>query len=133
MADQLHVFVGTFASRDDACLHTEAQWEPEPSDSVTDAEYEAWDDRNPIWGFCAEQIDDAYLDSDFVETIDGDNRYDYLATYLVNDDDIDTIRQFDSDANILLLIFPDALSGFDTALRSTSLMKYVGGFDFRWP
>ncbi len=35
---KLHVFAGTFASREEACLYTEEQWEPEPDDSVSDEE-----------------------------------------------------------------------------------------------
>ena len=133
MSELVHIFVGKFASGDDACLHTEAQWEPEPFDSVSDVEYAAWEDRNPTWPLCDEQGDDAYLDSDFIETIDGDDRFAYLATYLTNDSDVDRVRSLDPNANVLVLVFPDAFGGFDLALRSTSRMTYVGAFDFSWP
>jgi hypothetical protein len=133
MAGQLHVFAGSFASREDACLYTEAQWEPEPDDSVSDEEYTAWEDRNPTWCFQDGLGDDVYLDSDFIETIDGDNRYEYLAGYLVNSGDLDAVRLAAGDANILLLVFPDALGGFDAQLKSTSKLTYCGAFDFRWP
>ena len=129
---QLHVFVGTFASREEACLYTEEQWEPEPDDSVSDEEYAAWEDRNPLWGF-RDDVGDVYLDSDFIETIDGHRRYKYLESYLVNGDDLKTIRSAVPDSNILYLIFPDAFGGFDATLRSTPRLTYCGAFDFRWP
>ncbi len=40
-------------------------WEPEPDDSVSDEEYDAWERRNPRWCFC-EDIG-LKLDQDFVE------------------------------------------------------------------
>jgi hypothetical protein len=79
MNDHLHVFAGAFASRDDACMYTEVQWEPEPDSSVSDEDYRAWEDRNPSWRMKAD-LGDPYLDSDFIETIDGPDRFDYLAT-----------------------------------------------------
>ncbi|MEM9537734.1 MAG: hypothetical protein AAGA40_18930, partial [Cyanobacteria bacterium P01_E01_bin.45] len=81
---KLQVFVGKFASREDACQHTEEQWEPEPSDTATDEYYAAWEDRNPIWPFSDEL--GVWLDHDFIETIDGSDRYDYLNSYLTNPD-----------------------------------------------
>ncbi|TWU05793.1 hypothetical protein [Stieleria varia] len=132
MTSILHVFAGTFLSRNEACLYTEPQWEPEPSDTVSDDEYAAWENRNPSWGFC-DDLGDVYLDSDFIETIDGDERYSYLASYLVNGSDLGRVRAANPDANTLLLVFPDAFGGFDSSLRSTPKLTYCGGFDFRWP
>lgn len=132
MKPQLHIFAGHFATREDACLYTEAQWEPEPGDNVSDQEYAAWEDRNPTWAL-RDDLGDVYLDSDFIETIDGHLRYKYLETYLVNDDDLLKVKNAAPDANILLLLFPDALGGFNVQLHSTERMIYCGAFDFRWP
>ena len=132
MIDKLHVFVGKFASRDAACFYSEAQWEPEPDDFVSEDEYAAWEERNPTWGF-RDDLGIVYLDSDFIETIDGSGRYDYLSSYLVNNGDIDTIRAAVPAANILLLVFPDAFGGVEATLRSTPQLTYCGAFDFRWP
>ena len=127
---KLHVFAGSFASRDVACLYTEQQWEPEPDESATDDEYAAWENRNLTWGLREDlQIG---LDSDFIETIDGDNRYEYLGGYLVNDGDLDSIRKSADDSNILVLMFPDAFHNPKDQLTSTSRMIYCGSFDFRW-
>lgn len=132
MSGKLHVFAGNFASRNEACLYTEAQWEPEPDESVDEKEFAAWEDRNPTWYFC-DDLGDVYLDSDFIETIDGDDRYKYLASFLVDGDDLNRVRVAHPTANTLLLLFPDALGGFDVSLRSTAKLTYCGAFDFRWP
>ncbi|EMI57711.1 hypothetical protein [Rhodopirellula sallentina] len=125
---QLHVFTGTFASRDEACLHSEAQWEPEPDDSVSDEEYAAWEDRNPVWSLRDEL--GIGLDSDFIETISGWPRY--VAGYLVNPADMDVVRAKAGDANFAVLIFPDALHDSNSILKSTSKLTYCGAFDFGW-
>lgn len=126
--DTLHVFAGSFPSRDDACLHSEPQWEPEPDDSASDEEYAAWEGRNPAW----ELRDDlgVGLDSDFIETIDGDERYDYLAGYLVDDSDLDAVRTAAGISSILVLIFADALHDRKAELKSTTRLIYCGAFDF---
>lgn len=126
----LHVFAGSFPSRGDACLHSEPHWEPEPDDSVSDEEYAAWEHRNPTW----ELRDDLGigLDSDFIETIDGDNRYDYLAGYLVDNADLGVVRTAAGESNILVLIFSDALHNRRAKLESTSKLIYCGAFDFGW-
>ncbi|MGF1522875.1 MAG: hypothetical protein ACFBSF_11225 [Leptolyngbyaceae cyanobacterium] len=127
---KLHVFAASFASREEACLYTEEQWEPEPGDDVSDDEYAAWENRNPTWGLADDLNID--LDPDFIETIDGDECYDYLRGYLVNTTDLDTVRQAAGDANTLVLIFPNALHDRSVMLASTSQMTYCGAFDFQW-
>lgn len=126
---KLHVFTGTFASREEACLHSEAQWEPEPDESVRDNEFAAWKDRNPIWSL----RDDLGigLDSDFIETIDADWQQ-YLAGYLVNHEDVDVVRAASGNANILVLIFPEAIHDRNATLQSTSKLTYCGAFKFSW-
>lgn len=128
---KLHVFAGSFDSRADACLNTQEQWEPEPGEEVSDAEFAAWEDRNPTWGLSDEL--GIGLDSDFVETIDDENRFEYLRDYLISPSDLDMIRAAAGESNILVLIFPDALHEPDSRFVSTSKMKYCGSFDFRWP
>lgn len=128
---KLHVFAGSFGSRDEACLYTEAQWEPEPGDDANDEEYAAWEDRNPTWGLKDDL--NISLDSDFIETIDGDKRYEYLGRYLVNPSDLDAVRSAAGDANVLVLLFPDALHERNPPLASTPKTTYCGAYDFRWP
>lgn len=63
-----HLFGATFASDEEAKRYAFEQWEPEPSNGATDAEYSAWEDRNPTWQL-AEELE-FYMDSDFVELLD---------------------------------------------------------------
>lgn len=132
MKPALHIFAGNFPSCEEACLYTEAQWEPEPDDSVSDDEYAAWEGRNPSWKF-RDDLGDIYLDSDFIETIDGHGRYKYLESYLVDKADLNRIQEAAANSNIILLLFPDAFGGFDATLQSTPTMLYCGGYEFRWP
>ncbi|MEO0644869.1 MAG: hypothetical protein AAFZ17_01735 [Cyanobacteria bacterium J06650_10] len=132
MKPALHIFAGKFASRDEACLYTEAQWEPEPNDTASDDQYAVWEARNPTWQF-RNDLGNIYLDSDFIETIDGQQRYNYLRSYLVHPTDLAKIQNTAADSTILLLLFPDAFSGFEATLHSTPKMIYCGAFDFRWP
>lgn len=126
---KLHVFAGSFPSRDEALLYAEAQWEPEPDASVSDAEYFAWEARNPTWGL-ADDLGIG-LDADFIETIDGSDRYEYLKGHLKNEADLNSIRAISADSNTLVLIFPDALHTPKEQMFSTSIMVYCGVFDCR--
>src|SRR4051794_41026919 len=122
MESKLHVFAGTFASRADACKYTQQQWEPEPGDDVSDEEYAAWEVRNPRWPL-REDLNTG-LDLDFIETIDGDGRYDYLGRYLSNPHDLAAVRAAAGNANVLTLIFVAALHDPAANLFSTSKLKY---------
>ncbi|AKS09790.1 hypothetical protein [Pseudomonas trivialis] len=60
-----HLFGVSFATDAEAQQFAFEQWEPVPPDSATDAEYSAWEVRNPTWRL-AEELE-FYMDSDFVE------------------------------------------------------------------
>lgn len=128
MNTNVHVFAGSFNSREDACKYTEAQWEPEPDDSVSDEEYRAWEDHNPSWEM-REDLGDPYLDSDLIETIDGPDRYEYLSRLLTEPGAIEGIRGLAEEGdNILALVFAEAFGGFQTDMKSTPRLKYCGRF-----
>jgi len=125
MSHGVHVFAGTFESREEAVLYTEPQWEPEPAEDVSDERYREWEDRNPIWGMRTDL--DVYLDSDFIETIDGPDRYTYLQGMLVDGAEIQSIRErAPASANMLVLIFHQALGGFPALMSSTPRLTYCG-------
>lgn len=63
-----HLFAATFASEAEAQQYVFEQWQPEPPADATDAEYAAWEERNPTWRL-AEELE-FYIDSDFVELAD---------------------------------------------------------------
>ena len=131
MDTTIHVFAGSFRDRDDACAHALDRWEPEPAQTATDDEYSAWEERNPTRQLKAD-LGDPYLDHDFIEIIgDGKNfsRYDYLRRMLRNPDDIEGIRRSaGAEANVLVLVFKDALGGFEAHMRSTPRITYCGEF-----
>lgn len=60
-----HLFGANFASDEEAELYACAQWEPVPPTTTSDAEYCAWEDRNPTWRMADEL--EFHIDSDFVE------------------------------------------------------------------
>jgi hypothetical protein len=128
MVKTVHVFAGQFPDRDAACQYTERQWEPEPGASATDEEYAAWEKRNPIWHLRADL--GIYLDSDFVETIDGDSRYEYLQNMLSDEAAIAGIKKkAGGNSNVLVLIFDEALGGFASNVTSTRKLQYCGHFE----
>ncbi|MEA1028670.1 MAG: hypothetical protein ACNJA3_19270 [Pseudomonas rhizophila] len=60
-----HLFGATFVSDAEAQQYVFEQWESEPPESATEAEYSAWEDRNPTWRL-AEELE-FHMDPDFVE------------------------------------------------------------------
>jgi hypothetical protein len=126
MNESVHVFSGRFASNEEALAYTEARWEDEPDESVSDEEYEAWEARHPVWPMRTDL--DAYLDSDFIETVTGSDRDGYLGKILVNPDDLQLITSASPDADTLILIFKEALGGFEATMKSTPRMTYCGEF-----
>ncbi len=129
MSQTVHVFAGEFDSVEEACQYTEEQWEPEPDKSASDEEYSAWEDRNPIWQLRAD-LDVDYLDGDFIETIDGKDRIEYLERMLTSDEDRQSVRQaIMKEENILVLIFDAAFGGFDARVSSTPRLRYVGAYN----
>ena len=123
----VHVFTGQFSSRKEACLYSEETWEPEPDESVSDKEYEDWENRNPTWPLREEL--GCYLTANFIETIAGHERFSYLEAMLVDKQDIEEINLKSSEhSNILILIFKDALGGFKSSMKSTPSLTYCGEF-----
>lgn len=123
----VHVFIGKFTSREEAILYTEPCWETEPDDSVSDEEYSAWEDRNPTWQMRSDL--DCYLDSDFIETIDG-NKFEYLQSVVKDSKGLavyeDELKQTDS---ILVLIFDQAIDFQKSEIKSTPKLKYIGYYE----
>ncbi len=128
MSQTVHVFVGKFESREAACLYTEEQWEPEPDESAPEDEYEAWEERNPTW-VLESDLDVDYLSGDFIETIDGNDRVEYLTKMLLSDEDRETVRKsINETENILVLIFDAAFDGHRAIMASTPKLRYLGAY-----
>lgn len=127
MSDSVHVFVGRFSSSDEARAYTEQQWEPEPDDSVSDEEYEDWEDRNPTWKL-RDDLAPLYLSPDFIETITSEDRYDYLGKLLNDPAAAAHLQAVAGDANTLVLVFSGAFAEFPPVVKSTPALKYLGEF-----
>jgi hypothetical protein len=125
MNSSVHVFAGRFKDEEEASTYTEARWHPERDESVSDEEYAAWEARNPHWRLRSDL--DGYLDSDFIETITGPERYSYLEKLLVTRGDLARIMAVDPEANTRVLIFQEALGGFEVEMKSTERLSYCGG------
>ena len=130
MNGTVHVFTGEFETHESACAYTQEQWEDEPESDATDEEYAAWEERNPMW-LMKDELG-VYLNSDFIETIFGDGRYEYLKGVLTECDAVETICSIaHGPCNTLVLIFSTALGGFDAEMKSTSKLQYCGQFACR--
>jgi hypothetical protein len=129
---RVHVFTGEFAHREAACEYSEAQWEPEPDESISDEEYRRWEDRNPTWQMKSD-LGGLYLDSDFIETVMSDevDWYKYLGGYLTEPDAAARVLGgIDPRANTLVSIFEEALGGhpLNSPMKSTAKLAYCGYF-----
>lgn len=78
-----HLFAGRFADDQQAQGFAFEQWEPEPDASASNAEYQAWEERNPSWRL--EQELGFYMDSDFIELVSSQDCPQYLES-LIRDD-----------------------------------------------
>lgn len=127
MNESVHVFVGRFADRQDACAYTEPQWEPEPDDSVSDEEYEEWEERNPSWKL-RDHLGPEYLTPDFIETITDADRFDYLARLVGDSAAAARLKEEAGAANTLVLVFSGAFGERPPKVRSTPFLTYLGEF-----
>lgn len=123
------VFTALFASNEEALAFGLPHWEPEPGDDVSDEQYAAWEDRNPIW-LMKTELACRHIDSDFVEVVwkSGDEPdWDYLATRL-HASQVATIRAGTISANTLVLIDRTAIGDHPVELRSTESLAYHGRY-----
>ena len=123
----VYIFAGGFQNTDKACLYSEPQWEPEPDDT-DDVVYEAWEDNNPSHSL--KQNIDSYLDPDFIETVELD--CEYLSSLKILSEDIERIRYLLNEKdNIFVLVFEDALGGFDLKSEpiTNSVLTYCGNYN----
>lgn len=131
MGMKVHAFLGTFESLALALAYTEQQWEPEPEAGASDDAYRAWENRNPTWAMRTD-LRVEYLDADFIETVDATEGVVYLAEHLVSSADLESIQaRGPADANVLVLIFEEALGGFRGEFSSTTRLSYFGRYDWK--
>lgn len=125
-SSDIHVFTALFATNNEALAFGHPHWEPEPAQDVSDEEYMAWEDRNPIWPMKSEL--GCSIDSDFVEIIwkSGEEPdWEYLVSRL-DLTQVATIKLQTETANTLVLIDHKAVGGEPPELRSTGRLTYHG-------
>ena len=123
---KIYIFAGKFDSTEEARRYSEPQWEPEPDDSISTAEYEEWEDRNPSLQLT--QNVDAYLDNDFIETIS--ICFQYLSDIKMCDADIQKVKQCIQGENVFVLVYEQAFdcSGLKSDPISNSFLRYCGQY-----
>jgi hypothetical protein len=129
MPKTVHVFSGVFGSREKACLYSEEQWEvPAPDDSWSEEAYSAWEERNPSW-LLDRDLKVEYLSPDFIETIFGPDKIDYLERQLANEADRRKLRaEISEQDDTLVLIYSPAFEGKEARLSLTPRLKYHGEY-----
>jgi hypothetical protein len=117
MAQTLHVFSGKFGSREEACRYSEEQW----ADGSDD----------PIW-LLRQDLPVEYLSPDFIETIFGDDKLEYLESQLARDADRQKLRiEIPERADTLVLIMSAAFDGKRVRLSSTPRLQYHGEYPWK--
>jgi len=126
----VYVFSGEFENIEAAYLYSQPQWEPEPDESVSDEEYAAWEDRNPSHELLKNI--GSYLDEDFIETVY--LNFQYLSSIGIAASDIAHIKENIGEANVLVLVYEQALGGFPLKEKpvSNSSLNYCGQFNFQF-
>jgi hypothetical protein len=118
MKTTVHIFVGDFPTRDAATAYSEEQWP-------------AGGDEEPTWALLDDQPSCEYLDADFIETLhpgDGQQHASYLGTML-SSGDLETIMESISNDATVVLVFAQALGGFEGSFQSTKVLRFLGTFD----
>lgn len=90
-------------------MYSQAQWEPEPNESVSDEEYSEWEERNPTHEL-RENIP-CFLDEDFIETVA--MSFQYLSDIGMSEPDIAKVLNKANESNVLVLVYESALGGFN--------------------
>jgi hypothetical protein len=104
-------------------------WEPEPPEGSGVEDYLAWEERNPVWGL---QDDLGYeLDEEFVEhhPANTPQTRSYLASMLLDEDDLIEIKNELKNCAEIVLIFSQALPRPLDALCDTKGAFFVGKYD----
>ena len=124
---EVHVFTALFENTEAAFAFAHPHWEPEPDEHVSDEDYAAWEDRNPIWPL-KEELGGVRMDSDFVEVIWKPGLmpdWDLLKSRLRAADLFES-REDGARVNTFVLIDRAAFGDVDLELHSTANLIYCG-------
>lgn len=129
----IHLFAGTFGSREAAEQYCQRDWGQAPDKSASVQEWEAWESEFPKWAL--EDELGVSLDEDFIELHFGpepDAAWLSPVLEMLEAPDREQIQRAIESDNTLLLLDINALGGFETELRSTARLRYLGAFRARW-
>ena len=123
----VHIFIGEFNDRQEALSYTQEYWHPEPADSVSDKEYEEWENNNPKW-LMRDDLN-CFLDADFIETITDANKFSYLKSIVKEPEKVKNLESnLQSTKSTLILIFDKAIGTENVKMKSTNRIDYKGEF-----
>ena len=128
MKTEVHIFVGDFSTLEAATSYTEERWPPVVS-AFEDPDAQV--DEDPTWALLDDQPGCQYLDADFIETLhpdDGQEHAAYLGTLLAAGDLATIVDSIGPHATVVL-VFQQALGGFDGSFQSTEVLRFLGTFD----
>jgi hypothetical protein len=135
LANYVHIFTGRFGSEARARAYCEQQW-PASDHPIHNLAYIVWEDHASFWPI-REELKARYLDGSFIETIwsRGDDRpgvdWDYLETLLSRDDVARCRAKTEPQADTLILIYQEALGGFNLELPAPTMIAYCGRYAHR--
>lgn len=132
-----HLFAAHFPSQAEAERFAFEQWEPEPAADASDAQFSAWEARNPSWRLRQEL--GYYMDADFVELIDSADGPQYLESLIRSDAEKQQLRtRIDPGYSHYILIGSDSIHGDRQSdapgpnqrpPQSTPTLDYLGEFN----
>lgn len=132
-----HLFAARFPDQTEAELFAFEQWEPAPAADASDAEFSAWEARNPSWRLKQELGD--YMDSDFVELIGSEGSAHYLESLIRSDSEQQRLRlQIKACYSHFILVASESIHGDPRSAasgphqrvpHSTPTLDYLGEFN----
>lgn len=132
-----HLFAAHFPSQAEAERFAFEQWEPEPAADASDAEFSAWEARNPSWRLRQEL--GYYMDADFVELIGKDDCPQYLDSLIRSDAEQQRLRsRIKAHYSHFIIVGSESIDGDQRSVasgpnqrppQSTPTLDYLGEFN----
>ncbi|ROL70916.1 hypothetical protein BLX41_19775 [Pseudomonas protegens] len=132
-----YLFAARFPNQAEAERFAFEQWEPKPAADASDAEFSAWEARNPSWRLKQEL--GYYMDSDFVELIGSEDCPQYLESLTRSDAGKHQLRtRIDSGYSHFIIVGCESIYGDHKSTSgganqrqptSTATLDYLGEFN----
>ncbi|MGC5703363.1 hypothetical protein J4P02_24500 [Pseudomonas sp. NFXW11] len=132
-----HLFAARFPDQAAAELFAFEQWQPQPAEDASEAEFSAWEACNPSW--CLKQELEYYMDSDFVELIGSQEYPDYLESLIRSEAEKQQLQaRIDAGYSHFILVGSESIYGdrrtddpgpVQRKPCSTATLDYLGEFN----